>query len=115
MRRIRSIWLLVSVTLLIILSSGLRAQTTAPRYQLTDLGALTTFANSRAYGLNEKGEVVGQVAKIGLHSEAHAVLWKNGKIINIENQKDIPYGIANAINEDGMVVGGSILSPKIPD
>jgi len=79
----------------------------APRYRLTDLGAQTTFANSRAYGLNERGQVVGQVANIAQGVEAHAVLWDQGKATVIALPDGLQYGVACAINDAGVVVCGS--------
>ena len=110
MRYFRLILLYVSI-MIFCLPNSIMAQIEAPppRYQVTDFGALTTFPNSRVYDLNEKGQVVGQVAKVDIQREAHAVLWSNGKVITIALPKDLSYGVASAINDHGAVVGGSEL------
>lgn len=67
----------------------------------TDLGALSG-GYSYAYGINEAGDVVGM-------SNACAILWRAGQIIDLTNQ--IPAGAgwtlarANAINAGGEIVG----------
>lgn len=83
------------------------AQNAVPRYKLTDLGALSGYPNSRAYGINNKGQVVGQVAKLQPKLEAHAVLWDNGKVQDIAVPEGLAYGVATAINDQGQIVGGS--------
>ncbi|MDQ2730056.1 MAG: DUF3466 family protein [Armatimonadota bacterium] len=88
---------------------GIMAQTAAIRYKLTDLGAMSGFPYSRAYGINNKGQVVGQVAKLEPNIEAHAVLWDGPKMRDIAVPEGLLYGAANSINDGGQVVGGSEL------
>ena len=91
------------------LSLAVGAQDTKPRYKITDLGALSGFANSRAYGINNRGQVVGQVAKLEPKLEAHAVLWDGSKVWNIATPEGLSYGAAHDINDSGQIVGGSTI------
>ncbi|BCM92845.1 hypothetical protein IAD21_04729 [Abditibacteriota bacterium] len=83
------------------------AQNVVPRYSLTDLGALSGFSNSRAYGLNNKGQVVGQVAKLEPQLEAHAVLWDGNKVEGITVPEGLKYSASHGINDAGQIVGGA--------
>ncbi|MES2460071.1 MAG: hypothetical protein V4671_05765 [Armatimonadota bacterium] len=93
--------------LLVTAIKTVEAQDPAPRYKLTDLGAISGFPNSRAYGINNKGQVVGQVAKLEPKIDAHAVLWEDGKVRDITGPKGLLYTVANSINDLGQAAGGS--------
>ena len=57
-------------------------------------------------GINEAGQVVGYSARTTPPSGTHAVLWKNGAIVDLT--PDVPSNqgaSATAINEAGQVVG----------
>jgi len=91
----------------IALAAPAQAQT---RYQLTDLGTLAGYANSRAYDINNQGQIVGQVAEITTANpgiEAKAILWDGAKVTLIETPDGLPLGVAQGINESGQIVGGS--------
>jgi probable HAF family extracellular repeat protein len=65
---------------------------------LTDLGVLPGYRSSSATDLNDAGEVVGaSYSPDG--TSARAFLYRNGTLI------DLGPGIANAINESGIIVG----------
>jgi len=87
------------------------AGSAAPKYTLTDLGALTGYPNSRAYAINNKGQVVGQVAKVEPTIEVHAVLWEGVDGLPIDLNDCIPAGTglilmkAVAINDAGQIAG----------
>lgn len=83
----------------------------------TDLGALPGLNNSFAFGFNSRGWVVG-VSESGAidpltgFRETNAVLWRNGQIINLGTLGGNASG-ANAVNNQGQVVGGALTT--IPD
>ena len=66
--------------------AGMAAVTSAPAsaapvqetsaYRVTDLGTLAGAPDSTAMGVNDRGDVVGQ-------SGSHAVLWRNGSIVDL--------------------------------
>jgi probable HAF family extracellular repeat protein len=65
------------------------------RYTVTDLGALVAGGDSRAWGVNEQSQVVGQAG-------SYAFVWENGNIAKI------PPGRASwafGINDIGQIVG----------
>jgi probable HAF family extracellular repeat protein len=74
----------------------------APAYQVTDLGTLPAASDSTAMGVNGRGDVVGQ-------SGAHAVLWRNGSIVDLGTLGG-SYSAAVDVNERGDVVGYSQLA-----
>jgi len=84
---------------------------------LTDLGALPGVNSSLASWINSRGWVAG-FSENGLTDpltgfpETKAVLWKDGKIIDLGTLGGSSSG-ANAINSRGQVVGGALNS--IPD
>ena len=66
-----------------------------------------------AYAINDSGEVVGQTGPCGtedLGGAGHAVLWKNGKAIDLGNLGGSTNNVAQNLNNRGQVVGYSGLS-----
>ncbi len=68
---------------------------------LSDFGTLSGNSQSRAEGVNQRGDVVGST--FGGPGEQHAVLYRDGQII------DLGQGRALAINKRGQVVGGTVV------
>lgn len=70
-----------------------------------DLGSLTSGSSSAGLGLNEAGQVVGYSKVTQLAIGTHAVLWRNGGIIDLTPELPANQGAAaSAINEAGQVV-----------
>jgi len=70
------------------------------QYEIIDLGTLGG-SNSRAYGINDAGQVVGI-------SNSHAFLWDDGEIIDLGMLPGpAGYSVAHSINDAGQVVGFS--------
>lgn len=70
-----------------------------------DLGVLPGASSSTVNGLNNNGDVVGEVyiKDVGYR----AVLWRNGSIIDLGVLPGQTSSFANAINDDGRIVGSS--------
>ena len=85
------------------------ATANAVTYNITQLSALSAD-NTKAFGLNENGQVVGQSYNAST-SQLESVIWNNGVIQSLGVT-----GIARAVNNSGTVVGetGST-SLAIPD
>ncbi len=84
-----------------------------PRFTVTDLGTLPGGQQSVAYGLNDRGQVVGwfdggvddnQGYEVMVHN--HAVLWDQGKILDLGLLKGFPYSAGQGINNQGQIAGG---------
>lgn len=115
----------VSALLLVVAawsSARLAAQTEAgdseqkhPRYKLVDLGTLGgTF--SQAYGVNDKGWVVGYSSTVG-DSAFHAFLWHRGVMTDLGTLgggDPVPYSLALSINNRGEIAGFSETSIEDP-
>ena len=81
-------------------------RTSGPRWTLTDLGTLRpSWRDSTAADINDRGQIVGGSADASGHG--HAVLWQNGKIIDLGTLGGRDSG-ASAINERGQVIGTSL-------
>ncbi len=77
-----------------------------PGYTVTDLGVLGgTYSDSRAYGINSLGQVVGQ-SDTGT-GDTHAFIYSNGQMQDIGTLGGGIYGSARAINNNGTVVGSA--------
>jgi probable HAF family extracellular repeat protein len=64
------------------------------------------FSNGTAFGINDRGQIVGNVGVAG--SEIiHAFLWDNGNVASLGTLQGHNDSYAYAINEDGWVVGAS--------
>jgi len=69
---------------------------------LKDLGVMPGGLFSTAFWINNAGEIVGfSDAAIGLH----AVLWKNGAMIDLGSVAGDPCNFAQSINSQGQIVG----------
>src|SRR5215468_2057736 len=85
------------------------------RYTLTDLGTLGgTF--SQAFGVNDKGWVVGFATTEGDIS-LHAFLWRRGVMTDLGTlggSDPRPYSVAGAVNNRGEIAGFSETSTADP-
>jgi probable HAF family extracellular repeat protein len=85
---------------------------------LTDLGSLAPGWSSAAVWISENGQMVG-LSENGMidpligFPEFRAVLWKNGRIVDLGTLEGGYESIANAVNNRGQVVGFS--TNTIPD
>lgn len=71
----------------------------APAYRVVDLGMLAGASESTAAAVNDRGDVVGS-------SGAHAVRWRNGRIVDLGTLGG-SYSGAVDVNQRGDVVGYS--------
>ncbi|HLV80027.1 MAG TPA: hypothetical protein VKT32_07070, partial [Chthonomonadaceae bacterium] len=60
-------------------------------------------AGSTASGINTQGQVVGSAVVV--NGETHAVLWQNGQMSDLGTLPGAHESAANAINDNGQVVG----------
>jgi probable HAF family extracellular repeat protein len=74
---------------------------------MTDLGTLPDDVSSSAWGINDRGQVVGQ--SCDQQGNCRAVLWQNGTItdLNAITHKPTSFELlgAEAINDQGVIVG----------
>ena len=73
----------------------------------TDLGMLPGDRGSRAVGINQKGQIVGD--SLGAYDRPHAFLWERGHMRALDDMAH--RSSANAINNRGQVVGGAMTGP----
>jgi len=89
-----------------------RAVIWGPKVEMRELPPLPGDHTSAATAINDKGQVVGISGACGIAvggvSAAHAVLWENGKPINIGDLGGHTWNTPTAINNDGTVVGFSL-------
>ena len=76
----------------------------------TALPLLGGDTDGDAHGVNNRGAIVGDSSKMFGHT--HAVLWRNGKVIELDtpggpNGRDARDSIAYGINSQGAIVGKS--------
>src|SRR5205823_12890707 len=71
---------------------------------MSDLGTLPEANDSEAFGLNDRGAVVGDSGNDSL--DGHGVLWQAGNVTDL-GDLGRPGTSAHAINDAGQVVGGS--------
>lgn len=87
------------------------ANPTAPRYAITDLGALGGDI-SYATGMNSQGQVVGNADLPGHRSSdelMHPVLWRDGKMVDLGILPGAEDTGAMSVNNKGQVVGSAII------
>lgn len=84
---------------------GVGAAVAQPTYTVTDLGIFPGGTVSKALGINELGQVVGEADKPG-SVYTHAVLWTGGQMIDVTG-----IGLSGArgyaVSDAGMVIGTS--------
>jgi probable HAF family extracellular repeat protein len=75
---------------------------------IQDLGTLPGDKRSIAWGINERGEIVGQSS--GGPNGSHAVVWLNGLIHDLNAliaPRSLTLVYANDVDASGQVVGGA--------
>src|SRR4051794_40228268 len=72
--------------------------------QITDLGDLGG-GNSRGFGLNNIGQVVGDSYTSANYNYEHAFLYSQGQMTDLGILKGWPYSSAYGINDQGRAVG----------
>ena len=91
-----------------------RAVLWGQRRQIRELPPLPGDSVSAATALNDRGQVVGISGicdrAVGRFSAIHAVLWQDGKVIDIGNLGGVAWNTPMSINERGDVVGFSNVS-----
>src|SRR5215471_12615494 len=94
----------IAALLMIVAMSSLSA---AQQYTVTDLGAFGK--SSRAYGINDRGQVVGESTLPG-SGKARAFLWSAGAgLLDLGvAYADDTSSLAFAVNNSGQVVGESV-------
>jgi probable HAF family extracellular repeat protein len=61
----------------------------------------------QAFGVNDRGQVVGYLSPGGAASFAHAFIWEQGRFTDLGTLPGTNLSFANAVNERGQVVGQS--------
>ncbi len=89
-------------------ADGSRAFIWTPHSGMSGLPRLPAGKSSAAYGINDSGLVVG-FSSVSLTTNPHAVLWRNGVLIDLNSVTGLPPGCilttASAINNRGQIVG----------
>jgi PEP-CTERM motif len=70
--------------------------------KVINLGGLSGFAESAAYGINDAGQAVG-VTNIG--NQVLAIEWSHGKVIELGLSPSLSPTFADSINDAGQVAG----------
>jgi len=89
------------------------------RDEVQELPPLRGDSTSAATAINDQGQVVGISGicgtAVGAFSAAHAILWENGRPIDIGNLGGVAWNTPMALNEWGDVVGFSNISASDGD
>lgn len=82
--------------------------------RMRDLGTLPGWANSYAYGVNSRGEIIGSVTgatgsnyDVQPQAPSLAFLWRRGKMVSLGTLPGCRSSRASGINNAGAVVGQS--------
>ncbi len=94
-----------SIVTLQYLKVGSTTLGTLPAYEIIDLGTLTGFSGSVAYGINASGQVVGWAEDAV--DTSHAFLWSGGTMTDLGTLPGGTDSAAYGINDSGQVVGWS--------
>ena len=91
-----------------------RGRTASRKGRMQDLGTLPNCVNSYAYGISDRGKVIGSVSDVSgrpygvnTDSRAEAFLWRHGRIIGLGTLLGCRSSEAYGINNAGVVVGQS--------
>jgi len=81
------------------------------QHAITDLGLYESFPTG-AEGLNNNGQIVGNVTIDPVNDETRALLWQNGETFNLNDliAENSPWTLftAEEINDNGVIVGWGI-------
>ncbi|WP_165864368.1 transglycosylase domain-containing protein [Capsulimonas corticalis] len=72
---------------------------------MKDLGVLPNCVSSRAYAINDAGQIAGWVLTVD--GRTHAMVWEDGVMNDIGVFGDGHVSVANAMNNAGQVVGSA--------
>ncbi|MEO7715202.1 MAG: hypothetical protein ABIY70_03290 [Capsulimonas sp.] len=73
--------------------------------RMHDLGVPSGYISSRAYAINNRGQVAGWL--LTKSGQTHAMFWQDGMIHDLGTFPGGQTSVANAINDAGQVVGSS--------
>src|SRR5579862_6285453 len=112
----KAVGVLVMMSLLALSTAPTRSTSSKPtaiRYRVIDIGTLPGHHVSQANGINNAGQIVG-VSQTETNSEGfenpkamrqRAVLWQNGKLIDLRTPAGFPYSYGSSINNKGEILG----------
>jgi probable HAF family extracellular repeat protein len=106
MRRRLGKVVLVSMVLALLIG----AQPASAQLSITDLGTLPGGDSSVAFGINNRGQVVGSSTAASGEFRDHAFVWENGKMTDLGTLPGAGDSVAFDINDRGQVVGWSTLA-----
>ena len=73
--------------------------------RMRDLGTLPGCPSSRAYAINDAGQIAGWV--LTADQRTHAMLWEDGVMLDLGTFADGRLSVATALNDAGQVVGSA--------
>ncbi len=108
MRSIRGHWKCVILGMLGLLALTTTKAHASAMYSVTGLGILPGTTQSLAVGINSSGQVIGVSYNTSLNdSDAQSFLYSSGSLTRVS---PVGGGPAKAINDSGVIVGGSNMS-----